>query len=385
VSVFGVNENSGRGIWELNTDGSNSHRLAMDWPQDADQLHGQWTRDGKHFIFMSDREGLNNLYELVPPRWFEFWKKASAVRLTSGQLDVLAATPSRDSDGLFMIGRIAQGTMQAYDPKLKRFVPFLGAWAAADFVISPDKQWMVYKDYPRRYLWRSKLDGSEKLQLTDSFAWMPQWSPDSKWIVFSNFKEIYRISLDGGTPEKLTSEGKTELAPDWLPDGKSVAFNDYPAPGRVMGIKILDLATRKVSVMPGSEGFYVPSWSPDGKYMVAIAQNPSRMVLYSAESGRWKDLKKFEAAWGYWIWANDSKSVYIAMKDAEPGGESGIYRLSIANGKWDLVASFNGMPINPDGAEGFPSLTLNGELAMMSDTSAVQIYWAKWIQDSDSH
>jgi len=73
------------------------------------------------------------------------------------------------------------------------------------------------------------------------------------------------------------------------------------------------------------------------------------------------------------------------MKDAEPGGESGIYRLSIANGKWDLVASFNGMPINPDGAEGFPSLTLNGELAMMSDTSAVQIYWAKWIQDSDSH
>jgi hypothetical protein len=275
--------------------------------------------------------------------------------------------------------------MQAYDPKLKRFVPFLGAWAAADFVISPDKQWMVYKDYPRRYLWRSKLDGSEKLQLTDSFAWMPQWSPDSKWIVFSNFKEIYRISLDGGTPEKLTSEGKTELAPDWLPDGKSVAFNDYPAPGRVMGIKILDLATRKVSVMPGSEGFYVPSWSPDGKYMVAIAQNPSRMVLYSAESGRWKDLKKFEAAWGYWIWANDSKSVYIAMKDAEPGGESGIYRLSIANGKWDLVASFNGMPINRDGAEGFPSLTLNGEVAMMSDTSAVQIYWAKWIQDSDSH
>jgi serine/threonine protein kinase len=385
VTVFGVNENSGRGIWELNTDGSNSHRLAMDWPQDADQLHGQWTRDGKHFIFMSDREGLNNLYELVPPPWFEFWKKASAVRLTSGQLDVLAATPSRDSDGLFMIGRIAQGTMQAYDPKLKRFVPFLGAWAAADFVISPDKQWMVYKDYPRRYLWRSKLDGSEKLQLTDSFAWMPQWSPDSKWIVFSNFKEIYRISLDGGTPEKLTSEGKTELAPDWLPDGKSVAFNDYPAPGRVMGIKILDLATRKVSVMPGSEGFYVPSWSPDGKYMVAIGQNPSRMVLYSAESGRWKDLKKFEAAWGYWIWANDSKSVYIAMKDAEPGGESGIYRLSIANGKWDLVASFNGMPINPDGAEGFPSLTLNGELAMMSDTSAVQIYWAKWIQDSDSH
>ena len=61
---------------------------------------------------------------------------------------------------------------------------------------------------------------------------------------------------------------------------------------------MLDLATRKISIMPGSEGFYVPSWSPDGKYMVAMAQNPSRMVLYSAQSGTWKDLKKFESPVG---------------------------------------------------------------------------------------
>jgi Tol biopolymer transport system component len=129
------------------------------------------------------------------------------------------------------------------------------------------------------------LDGSEKLQLTDSFAWMPKWSPDSKWIAFSNFGEIYRVSIDGGTPEKLTAEGKTELAPVWWPDGKSIAFNDYPLPGQPLGIKVLDLETRKVSIMPGGEAFYVPSWSPDGKYMVAIAQNPSRMVLYTAASG----------------------------------------------------------------------------------------------------
>ena len=61
--------------------------------------HGQWTPDGKHFIFVSGQEGLNNIYELVPPPWFEFWKKPTAVRLTAGQIDVLAATPSRDSTG----------------------------------------------------------------------------------------------------------------------------------------------------------------------------------------------------------------------------------------------------------------------------------------------
>jgi Tol biopolymer transport system component len=268
--------------------------------------------------------------------------------------------------------------MQVYDPKLKRFVPFLGGLAAADFRISPDKQWMTYRDYPQRHLWRSRLDGSEKLQLTDSAVFMPQWSPDSKWVVFSDNKEIYRVSADGGTPEKLTSEGKTELAPVWWPDGKSIAFNDYPNPGHIPGIKVVDLATRKISIMPGSEGFYAPSWSPDGKYMVAIAENPSRLVLYSAESGTWKDLKKFGAPWGYWVWANDGKSVYFAVRSTGADGEPGMYQLTIGDGKWDQVATFDGLTVNLDGWEGFPSITLDGRLAMMRDTSVVQIYWAKW-------
>jgi serine/threonine protein kinase len=380
VTAAALRKNSSPSIWELNVDGSNPHRLALDWPEDADQTHGQWTRDGKHFIFESSREGVNNIYELTQPPWFEFWRKATAVRLTAGQIDVLGTTPGRDNDGLFIIGRIGQGAMQVYDPKLKRFVPFLDGLAAADFVISPDKKWMAYKDYPQRRLWRSKLDGSEKLQLTDSVAWMPRWSPDSQWIAFSNFKEIYRVSIDGGTPERLTSEGKTELAPVWSPDGKSIAFNDYPLPGQALGIKVLDLATRKVSIMPGAEGFYVPSWSPDGKLMVAIAQNPSRMVLYTAESGTWKDLKIFRAPWQYWVWANDSRSLYFAMKDAEPGEERGMYQLTIADGKWEQAASFDGLTVNRDGSEGFPSMTADGRVAMMRDTSVVQIYWAKWAE-----
>lgn len=384
VTVNGAKQDSSPNIWELNVDGSNPHRLALDWPEDADQTHGQWTRDGKHFIFMSHREGVNNIYELIQPPWFEFWKKATAIRLTAGQIDVLDATPGRDNDGLFMIGKIAQGAMQMFDEKLKRFVPFLDGLAAADFVISPDKKWMAYKDFPQRRLWRSRLDGSEKLQLTDSFAWMPEWSPDSKWIAFSDFKEIYRVSIDGGTPEKLTAEGKTELAPDWWPDGKSIAFNDYPLPGQGLGIKVLDLATRKVSIMPGAENFYVPSWSPDGKYMVAIAQNPSRMVLYTAASGTWKDLKIFKAPWPYWVWANDSKSVYFAVKSTGGDGESGMYRLTIEDGKWDQVAKFDGLTVNLDGSEGFPSMTADGRVAMMRDTSVVQIYWAKWAAGAQS-
>ncbi len=218
-----------------------------------------------------------------------------------------------------------------------------------------------------------------RLQLTDIPARMPEWSPDSKWAVFSDLNEIYRVSLEGGIPEQLTSEGKFEVAPTWSPDGKSIEFNDFPTPpGHFPGIKVLDLASKKVSVWPGSAGTYVPSWSPDGKYMVAIANPPKRMVVYSRETKTWRTLKQFGADWGYWRWSGDSKSILMAKIAAEPGEQPGIYRLNIADGKWALIATFNGLRVSSDWSENLLSITPDGRVAMMSDTSVVQIYSLRW-------
>jgi len=396
MTVFGDKATQLSRIWEMNADGSNPHPLALDWPQDAEQDYGQWTPDGKRFIFRSTREGVSNIYEIVLPPWFEFWRKPTAVRLTSGQLEILATTPSRDSTGLFVIGKISQGAMHAYDPIQKRFVPFLNGLAASRFVISPDKKWMVYQDYPRHYLWRSKLDGSEKLQLTNFPSVFPTWSPDSKMIAFSDVRqiyqrgdgdkpEIYQVPVDGGSPEKLTSEGGLELNPSFWPDGKSIAFMDFPMPGqKIKGIKVLDLATRRVAIMPNSEGFYAATWSPDGQHLFAVGQDPSRIVLYSAQEGTWRVLKKFEFPWGFSVWSSDSKSIYIVVKEAEPGAKPGIYRLAIADGTWSQVG-FDGLTLAHDPFDNFPSLTLEGQPAMMNDTSVVQIYLAKWTKGPDSH
>jgi eukaryotic-like serine/threonine-protein kinase len=380
VTVNGQKPGDPARIFEMNADGSKVHPLSLDWPSDADQRDGQWTPDGRHFIFSSSRGEFSSTYELISPPWFAFWKKASAVRLTPDQMDVMALTPTRDSASLLVIGRAAQGAMQVYDSTEHRFAPWLGGLAASCFVISPDRQWMIYSDYPRHFLWRSRLDGSERLQLTDIPAWMPEWSPDSKWAVFSNFKEIYRVSIDGGIPEQLTSEGKFEVAPTWSPDGTSIEFNDFPFPGHFPGIKVLDLASRKVSTWPGSEGTYVPSWSPDGKYMVAIASPPKRMVVYSQETRAWRILKQFGADWGYWRWSSDSKFIWMAKIAAEPGEQAGIYRLNIADGKWTFVATFNGFSLSPDGFENLMSVTPDGRPAMMTDTSVVQIYSLHWNQ-----
>jgi hypothetical protein len=74
----------------------------------------------------------------------------------------------------------------------------------------------------------------------------------------------------------------------------------------------------------------MPSWSPDGKYLIAVADNPSRMMLYSRETGAWKEFRKLQILWGYWVWARDSNAIYIAVWEADPG----IYRLTVPNGHW---------------------------------------------------
>jgi serine/threonine protein kinase len=150
-------------IWELNVDGSNPHPLPLPphWREDSGAYGGIWTPGGKHFVFSSYKDGSNNIYEYLEPRWYEFWNKPYTVRLTPGQPEVIAMAPSRDGNGMFVVGRLAQGSLHFYDEREKRFLPYLGGLPATQLVVSPDRKWMVYTDYPRGYLWRCKIDGSE--------------------------------------------------------------------------------------------------------------------------------------------------------------------------------------------------------------------------------
>jgi serine/threonine protein kinase/Tol biopolymer transport system component len=362
-------------LWSLKVDGSNPHPLPLDWPAKANEWGGQWTPDGRHFVFLSDREGRENAYELITPPWYEFWKKPSAVRITGNQLEIEALAPARDAKGIFVLGRLEQGAMEALDPQEKKFTPFLQGLSALQLIISPDRQWMAYTAYPTMQLWKSRLDGTDPVQLTDAPAYMEQWSPDGKWIAYMDWKKISIVSVDGGAPVAIPPSGGNQVAPSWSPDGKALFFNNFPYPGQpIKGIQVLDLATRMISLMPGSAGYYVPSWSPDGKYLVAMAQNPSRMVLYSAETKKWKDLKQFDFDWGYWVWASDSKSIYMAPTLQNPG----IYQLTIADGKWAKISGMDGITLRGLAGDTFLSLTADGKPALMSDTSVSQIYSLRW-------
>lgn len=90
---------------------------------------------------------------------------------------------------------------------------------------SRDGKWVTYVAYPEGTLWRNKVDGSERLQLTfpPLFSLLPRWSPDGSRIAFAALKpdkpfSVYTISADGGSPERPIPGDRDTCDPTWSPD-----------------------------------------------------------------------------------------------------------------------------------------------------------------------
>ena len=361
-------------IWLMGSDGKDPHPLDLDWPINGDEFDGQWTPDGRHFVFTSWREGRENVYELMKPRWFAFWKKPDAIRLTGNQLNITDAVPARDSKSLFVLGRVDSGAMQVFDPRAGKLVPFLGGLPAQQFVVSPDRQWMAYTEYPSGNLWKSRLDGSDAVQLTKVPAYMEQWSPDGKWIAYSDWRKIYRVPADGGAPVKVMPEGDNEVMPAWSPDGRSIIFNRFRFDLRAEpdGLYVADVESGKVTPMPGGEKFYIPASSPDGRYVVAMAREPLRMVIYSTATKQWRTLMQFDAPEGFYAWSPDSRFVYFSQTQTH----AGMYRVSVPDGARQRVSDVPDVGTTTNAQ--FVSVTADGQPAVMANAGAAQVYSLQW-------
>ena len=118
----------------------------------------------------------------------------------------------------------------------------------------------------------------------------------------------------------------------------------------------------------------MPSWSPDGRYRVALGQKPSRLMLYSTNTKTWKALKQFQDADGFFTWSRDSKSLYMGMDQ----GNNGLYRLTVPEGRLERVSDPPGTYTGMRGGPAELNLTAEGQPAMMVTTGVAQIYSLQW-------
>ena len=239
-------------LWEARSDGTNPHLLLPNWNNPPQECCGNWTSTGEYFVFQSTRNGLSSLWAVADQH--PFWRKVSRdpVQLTTGPVNFGSPLPSRDGKRLFVQGWQPRAEMVRYEAKSGSFLPFLVGSAAGQVDFSGDGKWAAYVTYTDGTLWRSRLDGSERLQLTypPLRVTVPHWSPDGMRIAFSGAKpgepyRIYVVPADGGHPEQLSS-GKSELDPTWSKDGNALMFGVLPASDNLASAKIilLDLKTR---------------------------------------------------------------------------------------------------------------------------------------------
>jgi WD40-like Beta Propeller Repeat len=204
-------------IWEVPAAGGTARPVFPGWQ--AEQWSGQWTPDGNYFVFNSESE-IWAVRERAP--WPS--KASKPVQLTFGPLSFLAPLPSVDGRRLFAVGEIRRGELLRYDTKRAEFVAAFSGLSADEVDFSRDGNWMTYTTYPQNELWRSRLDGSSRQQLTSAPMKVAnvQWSPDGRQIAFDGKMpgqvwKGYVIGAEGGTPKGITAAPWPHAS--WSPDG----------------------------------------------------------------------------------------------------------------------------------------------------------------------
>jgi Tol biopolymer transport system component len=235
--------------------------------------------------------------------------------------------PGPDGKRLFANGWLSRGELVRYDSRSRQFAPFLSGISAGELDFSRDGNWVAYVSYPEHTLWRSRIDGSEGQQLTYApvAAFLPRWSPDGTQIAYVDVRKgrpwrIFLISANGGTPEEVLSEKGFQTDPTWSPDGKQISVGRAPfRPGSndKVVIQILDLNSRQISTIPGSDNLYSPRWSPDGQTMAALSADSKKLLLYDFKTQKWTDWVNESGAIGFPTWSRDGSYIYYDNTSTE--------------------------------------------------------------------
>lgn len=156
-------------------------------------------------------------------------------------------------------------------------------------------------------------------------------SPDGRSLTFALLGDIYTMPIAGGTPIRIAEGLAWEVQPRFSPDGKRIAFTSDRAGGDNIWIMNRDGSDKRQVTKEEFRLLNQPSWSPDGRYVVAKKHFTTQRSLGTGEiwiyhvSGGGgvqlvkKPSEKHQKELGEPIYAPDGKSVYYT-KNITPGG-----------------------------------------------------------------
>jgi Tol biopolymer transport system component/DNA-binding winged helix-turn-helix (wHTH) protein len=335
-------------LWQVNSDGSAAHMLLDNWNSAPPaECCGSWTDDGRFYVFQSARTGNNNIWA-IPEHGSLLGRPAKPIPITNGPLDYRAPIIERGGRRTFFIGLNTQSELLRYDRSASIFVPSgTGLSIARRVEFSRDGAWTAWIRQDDDSLWRSRGDGSARLQLTGRpmQVFMMHWSPDGRQLVLMGRQpgkpwKVYTMDTDGGHLQEVLNEERSEADPDWSPDGKMLVFGRLPdlmaEASQPKAIYLVELATKAMTKLPGSDGLFSPRWSADGKYIAALSIDQKKLMLFDVAAKTWRVIADGNIADPNW--SHDDSAIFFhdfAQAD-QP-----IYKVTLKTGRTDRVADLH--------------------------------------------
>jgi DNA-binding winged helix-turn-helix (wHTH) protein/Tol biopolymer transport system component len=291
-------DHGGPRLWQVSATGRDLHSFLPSWSAGD----GRWTADGSYYVFAAAKDGQKALWALRESPSSR-WLRQTPIQITFPPLNFDNPTPSRDGHFLYADGGLSQQIdVVRFDPASHQFKPVLPGFDLTEVEFSPDHQWILFSNWTQ--LWRSRPDGSDRLQLAGPPSiphnYFAHWSPDSKRVLFEDLEDdkstIYLVSAEGGPAQQPLPPGPAQRRPNWSPDGQTLGFSiEVDAggtPPSKLGIYFFDLAAGRSTFVAGSGGLIHPHWSPDGRFLAALSEDPSVIKLLDLRTHRWSEVAR---------------------------------------------------------------------------------------------
>ena len=375
-------------IWEISADTRQLRRLFTHVSKEIHEASGAWAADGRYFLFTAGSDShlnlavdtLSNVWSAREKSSFLGASAKSLDELTHGPVSFTQLAALRNGPRIFALGTHPQYQLMRFDPKEDKTIRILDDAGATDVDYSPDGEWIVYALRQNGTIWKSRKDGTGRLELTSTSpgAYAPSWSPSGKEILFTAFllgkqPQLYIVPSGGGTPRSVLPGGTPgmTLSGDWSPDSKQIVM-DYTEGDEnwQSHLQILDVATGKITKLAGTDGLTHPRWSPDGKHLAAVEKSTHRILLSDEEAKAWTYLTDAQNPTSIY-WAADGKTIYFQER-GDP--QKAVYRVRVGSNAREKILGFGPWLVNGAAQCHFTGVGPDGSIYATIDHGGTDLY-----------